>query len=169
VCILEEQVLCACNWSRLLLSSIRTTRRLGHPSKDRLIEVLKYTTGIDLEAKTISNIVYRACELAKAEKVWSRDRRARESESGRVYHFDCSEIRQLSHSNYRYFHLGVDDYNRYIFITFSKKKNYVSTFIKDVLNSLFIRFSYWPRWISVDGGPEFSPVRMAIFCHDKGI
>ncbi|KAI1818880.1 hypothetical protein F4861DRAFT_544624 [Xylaria intraflava] len=73
-------------------------RRLCHPSTERLIWTIKWTTGIDLEPNEVEYLPCYSCDRAKAQKTISRDPQERATYPGEITWGDLGELKPISNS-----------------------------------------------------------------------
>lgn len=143
-------------------------RRLGHPSKQRLVDTIKASTGIDLDPKDVEFLACTTCDEGTCPRYQSHDTPHRESLAGAGISIDLITITPVSFRKHKYAWLLTDDAFRYRFVGLGSKKNEVLADLKGKITAIETLSGRKTLWIKLDGGREFFPTEIEKWCTERG-
>ena len=146
-------------------------RRLGHPNHIVLTHLLKSGL-IKNKMFSSSNLFFdcTTCKLGKSKRLPFPSEGSRAVKPFDVIHSDVWGISPvLSHAGYKYFVTFIDDYSRYTWVYFLRKKSEVFVMFKLFLELIHTQFQTTVKILRSDSGGEYMSNEFQSFLQNRGI
>ena len=147
-------------------------RRLGHPNHRVLAYLLKSGL-LNNKVQCSSSIVSFecvACRLGKSKVLPFPSEGSRATNPFDIVHSDVWGISPIiSHEGYKYFVTFIDDYSRYTWVYFLRKKSEVFSMFKLFLGLIHTQFAATIKTLRSDSGGEYMSNEFQSFLQNKGI